>query len=214
MIQIFQAGGPVMWPLLACSVITLAVIIERSLFWSRMAAYRRPDAVANLLRKQSLASTDEVAVAESDPVGFVLVAGLRGPPAQATPRMRAAASTQIAAMTHYLSLLNTMVALTPLLGIFGTVLGIIQSFQLLGEATLADPVAASRGLAQALITTAFGLAIAMPSLIAFKYFQSKALEFQQVLETRCTELEYSLGLTEGESERGLVRTDIPELQQG
>jgi len=214
MIQIFQAGGPVMWPLLLCSVITVAVIIERSLFWSRMAACRRPNAVAALIRKRDRAASGDFAEAERDPVGRILVAGLHGPPAQAPPRMRATAATQLTAMTRYLSLLNTMVALTPLLGIFGTVLGIIQSFQLLGDATLADPVAASRGLAQALITTAFGLAIAMPSLVAFKYFQSKVLEFQQRLETRCTELEYSLGLTEGSSEQDLVRTDVPELQQG
>lgn len=87
-----------------------------------------------------------------------------------------------------LEMLSTMVTLTPLLGIFGTVLGIIESFQLLGAAPIQDPVAASGGLAKALLTTAFGLAIAMPCLIAHRYFQLRALALRRELERRCNAL--------------------------
>ena len=80
--------------------------------------------------------------------------------------MQLAAKREVDRMIRYQGTLKIMVSLTPLLGIFGTVLGIIESFSLLGDHALVDPIAASSGLAEALITTASGLAIAMLSLIA------------------------------------------------
>jgi len=206
--DIFLAGGPVMYPLLLCSVIALAVIIERSLFWWRIRMNRKPHEVAQLINQRDK-SAHLPAAAQRDPVVSVLLAGLEGPLEKASLHMQVAAGKQLTSMCRNLGFLNTMVALAPLLGIFGTVLGIIQSFQLLGEATLADPVAASRGLAQALITTAFGLAIAMPCLVAYKIFQTKVLKLQQMLEENSTELEYSLGLATKIPNLSVA----PELQQ-
>ncbi len=206
MMQVFLAGGPVMFPLLLCSMITLAVIIERGLFWWRVRMNHRPDTVARLARNNGATESDSDW--GKDVVARVLNAGCQGPVSEATLRMQVAAGKQLSAVGRNLGVLDTMVALAPLLGIFGTVLGIIQSFQLLGEASLTDPVSASRGLAQALITTAFGLAIAMPSLIAFKYFQTKALKLQQAIEERCTELEHALGI----ASQGLSHRTVPELQ--
>lgn len=208
MLQIFLAGGPVMYPLLLCSIITLTVIVERGLFWLRVRRNRRPDAVARLARHTGQEELQPSSEMRNDMIGEVLVAGLNGPRAEAPWRMQVAATEKLFAASRNLTLLNTMVALAPLLGIFGTVLGIIQSFQLLGEAAMTDPVSASKGLAQALITTAFGLAIAMPSLIAFKYFQSKALLLQQQIEERTAELEFSLGIATVDS----LRSASPELQ--
>lgn len=213
MIEIFWAGGPIMLPLLLCSVITLGVITERALYWWRVAASRRTEVVSTFARQGGHVDPETLAEVSKDPVGRVLAAAVQGPAAQANWRMRLAATEQLSAMTRYLVILNTMVALAPLLGIFGTVLGIIQSFQLLGEAALADPIAASRGLAQALITTAFGLAIAMPSLIAYKYFHSRALEFQQALDAHGPELESSLRPVDG-APPGTDRPAWREPQQG
>ena len=109
--------------------------------------------------------------------------------------MRQAAAEEVAKMDERLGILSTMVSFAPLLGIFGTVLGIIESFQLVGNATMTDPTAATGGLAKALITTAFGLAIAMPSLIGFKVFDSKTIRLKSVLEAQCTELEWRLGIS-------------------
>lgn len=205
MIPVFLAGGPVMWLLLACSVITLAVIIERALFWSRIALDRSPQQSRELRRGRPLSDAED----SPDPVVRVLASGAGSPDAEASWRMQTAATREIGRACRNLGVLNTMVALAPLLGIFGTVLGIIQSFQLLGEASLADPVAASRGLAQALLTTAFGLAIAMPSLIAFKYFQARAIRLQQEIEEQATALEITRGLERTET----ARAPAPELQQ-
>ena len=166
MLELFRAGGPVMFPLLFCSVVAAGVILERALFWWRVARGRE------------------------GVVERVLAAAV-GAPVEAAGRMRLAAEREAASFGRYLSVLSTMVSLAPLLGIFGTVLGIMESFQFL-DATLAAPEAARQGLAKALLTTAFGLAIAMVSLIAFKVFQARVAVLRHELEIRCSEKEIAL----------------------
>jgi len=192
--EIFLAGGPVMYPLLLCSVITLAVIIDRTFFWLRHRNGRRPDLIAELCNYAKNGQQTAPDGIYPDLIARVLLEGLASTREEASWRMQQAGAREAAKVTRYLGVLSTMVSLAPLLGIFGTVLGIIESFQLLGDASLIDPVAASGGLAQALITTAFGLGIAMPSLIAYKIFQSNAEKLRFELETHSTELELSLGL--------------------
>jgi len=191
---IFLAGGPVMYPLLLCSVITLAIIIDRSFFWLRHRNGRRPELIAELCNYAKNGQKTAPDGINPDLIARVLLEGLVSTREEASWRMQQAGAREAGKMTRYLGVLNTMVSLAPLLGIFGTVLGIIESFQLLGHGSLIDPVAASGGLAQALITTAFGLSIAMPSLIAYNIFQSKAEMLRFELETHATELELSLGL--------------------
>lgn len=191
--EVFLAGGPVMYPLLLCSVITLAVIIDRTFFWLRHRFSRQPELIAELYlcaRNGQQISCEQ----KLDMVACVLHEGLVSKRVEASWRMQQAGVREIAKVTHNLGVLNTMVTLAPLLGIFGTVLGIIESFQLLGEASLVNPVAASSGLAQALITTAFGLGIAMPSLIAYAIFQAKTENLRCDIEAHATELELHLGL--------------------
>lgn len=203
MMQIFLAGGPVMYPLLLCSVIALAVIIERSLFWLAVARHRQPEMVTRLVQAD-LDDPGASGASLKDLVAQVLVAGRRGPRMRASLRMQMAAHAVLSRLTRNLAVLSTLVSLAPLLGIFGTVLGIIQSFKLMGGAQLAEPGAASIGLAQALITTAFGLAIAMPSLIAFKFFHLKALKLQHDIEERCTELEHALGIVHSHADGAIT----------
>lgn len=167
MLELFRAGGPVMYPLLACSVVAVAVIFERGIFWWRV-----------------LSGRDDVA-------GRVLAAADEGPRAEAPRRLRLAAEREAAGLQRYLSVLNTMVSLAPLLGIFGTVLGIMDSFRVL-DSTM--PETARQGLAQALLTTAFGLAIAMVSLIAYKVFHGRVVRLRHEIEIRSTELEIARGL--------------------
>ncbi len=194
MIEIFYAGGPVMYPLLLCSVITVAIIFERSFFWLRCRNGRRPELITELCSRTENGQQEFSDGINSDIVARVLIEGLESPLSEMSWRLQQAAVREAVEVNRYLDVLNTMVSLAPLLGIFGTVLGIIESFQLLGDASLIDPVAASGGLAQALITTAFGLGIAMPSLIAYQIFQSKSANLRFEMETHATELELSLGL--------------------
>jgi len=194
--EIFIQGGPVMYPLLLCSVITGAIIIERSLFWMRLRNTVQPDHISRLCRQMIHERESLSPETNADVVARVLYKGVTSSRAEASLEMQQAATREMDSMLQYLGVLSTMVSLAPLLGIFGTVLGIIESFNVLGDMSNLDPVAATGGLAQALVTTAFGLAIAMPSLIAYKIFYNKASKLQHQIVTGCTQLEVCLGLAE------------------
>ena len=199
MIEVFMSGGPVMYPLLICSMIALTVIVDRALIWMRYGKTGGTLSVAELCK---IANSENPGLPDNtrqNVVLRVLRIGLESRSDESSWSMQQAAAAEVIRMGRHLGILNTMVSLAPLLGIFGTVLGIIESFQLMGNAALTDPAAATGGLAQALITTAFGLGIAMPSLIAFKVFDSKTQRLKSELESRCSELEWRLGLASNAS---------------
>ena len=106
-----------------------------------------------------------------------------------TKAMETAASDEIKRMRRYLSVLDTMITVAPLLGIFGTVIGIITSFEILGTGGIEHPQAVTAGIAQALITTASGLGIAILSLFPFNYFISRAENAALDIEKYATSLE-------------------------
>ncbi len=194
MIEVFFAGGIIMYPLLLCSLITLTIIIERTIFWWKHKNARNPELIKQLCNYAKSGKKIIANVACNDLIVRVLVDGLKCPRSEASYRINLVAEKELLKASSYIIILNTMVTLTPLLGILGTVLGIIESFMLLGDSSITDPLAANSGLAQALITTAFGLSIAMPSLIASEIFNSQSLKLRCELEKHCTELEISLGL--------------------
>jgi biopolymer transport protein ExbB len=103
--------------------------------------------------------------------------------------MESAATEEVQRMRRFMRVLDTMITVAPLLGIFGTVLGIITSFEMLGTAGIQDPKAVTAGVAQALITTAAGLAIAIFSLFPYNYFNAKVEMAAQDMEKYATGLE-------------------------
>jgi len=192
MINLFYKGGPIMYPLLMCSVIALTVIIERMIFWIAQ-DYRRDQALVNdvlALAERGDWETVREKVADSrDFVIRILVAGILHREYSMAKAMEAAASDEIDRMRRYLSVLDTMITVSPLLGIFGTVIGIILSFELLGTAGIEDPQAVTAGIAQALITTASGLGIAILALFPFNYFNSRITRSAAYIEKYATSLE-------------------------
>jgi biopolymer transport protein ExbB len=103
--------------------------------------------------------------------------------------MEAAASEEIKRMQKYMAVIDTMITVAPLLGIFGTVIGIILSFEMLGTAGIAHPQAVTAGIAQALITTAAGLGIAILSVFPYNYFNSRIEKAALDIEKYATSLE-------------------------
>jgi biopolymer transport protein ExbB len=192
MIDIFIKGGPIMYPLLLCSIIALTVIIERSIFWI-IEDYRRNQGLVNTVL--SLAEFgDWQAIREKiensqDFVIRILVTGILHREFSMTKAMETAASDELDRMRQHLSVLDTMITVSPLLGIFGTVIGIILSFELLGESSLADPQAVTVGISQALITTAAGLGIAILSLFPFNYFNTRIEKAAALIEKYASSLE-------------------------
>jgi len=198
-VELFLAGGPVMYPLLLCSVIALSIIFERTFFWWQHHNKCRPELINKLCRYAQNRLLNRPDESHPDLISRVLIRGLDCERTEATWRMQIAADQEWSQVSRYLIVLSTMVTLTPLLGIFGTVLGVIESFQLLGDPSVIDPLSANSGLAQALITTAYGLGIAMPCLIAVKIFNSHSTKLRCELEVCCTELELALDLNHKQS---------------
>jgi len=192
MIDLFIKGGPVMYPLLACSVLALTVIIERALFWIREDMRRNQALVDQVLELCRLGNWEELrnqVKGSMDYVVRILVSGILHREFSMGKAMETAAADEIQRMRRYLIILDTMITIAPLLGIFGTVTGIITSFELLGTGGIQNPQAVTAGIAQALITTAAGLAIAIPSVFAYNHFNARAEKAALTIEKYATSLE-------------------------
>jgi biopolymer transport protein ExbB len=192
MLDLFQKGGVVMYPLLACSLVSLTLILERSLFWireKRAADNAVVDEVLELARVQEYQKIKARAEGAVDYVVRVLVCGLVHREFSLSKAMEMAAMDEIKRMKRYLPVLDTLITAAPLLGILGTVIGIIHSFDMLGQAGIQDPQAVTSGIAQALITTAAGLMIAIFTLFPYNYFMSKVEKAAVRIEKYATSLE-------------------------
>ncbi len=193
--SIIEQGGPLMYPLMACSVIALSVILERTVFWILQRVKSNESQVEKLFhlaeKSGGLKIKDEVPDAEEydDCRVRMLINGIRHLDEGLAESMEAAAMEEISRMKRGLALMHTVVAVAPLLGILGTVLGIISSFEILGQAGIDDPRAVTSGIAQALITTAAGLSIAIATLLPYEYFKSKVRKATEELSLVATRFE-------------------------
>lgn len=191
-IDIILKGGIVMIPLLACSLISLALTIEHLIFWARI---RSQQAVQHMLTLVETGEFDRALKLGRDshhPIARVMAAGLahRNPaPAKA---MEAAAQAQIPLLKSRLGTLDTIVTLAPLLGLLGTVVGMIGSFNIMSEAGMGQPHAVTGGVAEALIATASGLLIAILTLIPYNYFSMRVEKEMDAMEHFSSSLELLL----------------------
>lgn len=189
MYELIIKGGPVMWPLLACSIVALAVVFERLLFWLAV-SLRKDQKRINRIFTLTEEGDFDTAIAEGESSKClacrILTAGLLHRNYGLTQSLEAAAMQEIEKMKRGLSVLDTIITLSPLLGILGTVAGIIISFDLLGAAGLEDPTAVTGGIAQALITTATGLAIAIVALLPYNTLTRKVEKVTRHLEQLIT----------------------------
>lgn len=199
MYELIIKGGPVMWPLLACSVTALAVVIERLIFWT-VISVRKNQKLVNRIFTLTEEGDFDTAIREGEAssclVCRILTSGLAHRNYGLVQSLEAAAMQEIEKMKRYLSVLDTIITLAPLLGILGTVSGIILSFDLLGTAGIEDPKAVTGGIAQALLTTAAGLAIAIVALLPYNALTRKVEKVTRYLEqlTTCYEVTVQKGM--------------------
>ena len=190
--HIFDKGGPVMYPLLFCSIIALSVVIERTIFWFRLGLKSQPalvDEVLELSRQGEWESIKNKTAHARDYIIKILVSGILRREFSMIKAMEAAAADEIKHMRRFMGVLDTMITVAPLLGIFGTVLGIISSFEALGSAGIEHPQEVTIGIAQALITTAAGLGIAILSVFPYNYFNARVENAAVQIEKYATSLE-------------------------
>jgi biopolymer transport protein ExbB len=192
MIQIFLKGGPVMWPLLVTSIIAFSVVLERLFFIVRESVRRDPDAVERIFSEVEAGEDERAAVfsrESEDYVARVLAYALVHRDQSPASALTRAASRELNRFNRGLSILDTVITLAPLLGLLGTVTGMIRAFSLLGGQELGAPTAITGGIAEALIATAFGLLVAIIALIPFNFLNTKMEDARHQIEDAASRLD-------------------------
>lgn len=187
--SLVQAGGWLMLPIILCSVVALIIIIERAkvLRFSEVAPEgMREELIEQLRNKGDLGKSFLQEVKEHSPLGDILATGLlyrQYGLDSMTMHMQNRASVQVHALEKNINMLGTIGAITPLLGLLGTVLGIISSFLAVSGKAMQDPAMLAEGVSQALITTAGGMFVAIPALVAYRFYQRRIVDINAKFET-------------------------------
>jgi biopolymer transport protein ExbB len=190
-VQFFIKGGPVMWPILACALIAVAVVGERSFWWWRESRRRDPETMEKLLaalENRDFEGATQIGRTSEDPVIRMVYRGLCHVHTSVQGALQLAAGVELERAGKFLTVMDTLVTLAPLLGLLGTVTGLMRTFLHLGDAELAV-MSVTGGIGEALIATACGLGIAIISLIPFNYFSGRVARLQFELETAATNVE-------------------------
>ncbi|HEX9871928.1 MAG TPA: MotA/TolQ/ExbB proton channel family protein [Candidatus Tectomicrobia bacterium] len=195
-IAVLVKGGLIMIPLLAASLIAVTVIIERLYCWRSFRPHEVDRTILALVAEGDVKHALEVASTSRHPVARVLQAGLQSRHVSPGTAMQAAAQAELRQLRRYLPVLDTIITLAPLLGLLGTITGMISAFGIVSEAGLGQPHAITGGIAEALIATATGLLVAIVTLIPYNYFRAKVEEMTDVIEERATRLDLLLGKQE------------------
>lgn len=178
MLELLTAGGWLIWPILLCSIASLAIIIEkfRHLGEDRVMPPGMYDRIEKLIQDKKLTNAHLITLADQSPLGSIFAtaisqAHLRKSELKAT--VEDSGRHQIHEMEKYLNTLGSIAAITPLLGLLGTVVGMIKVFAAITIVGVGQPQELAEGISQALITTATGLTVAIPSLLFYRHFKSR-----------------------------------------
>ncbi len=207
-LSFMHAGGPVMWPLLACAIISVTVMIERTWFITRASADN--EVLSEQVREHLTAGNVNAALAACDehsgPVSGLLASGIRNRNMDSDTierTMEEIAMQETPLLYRRLGWLDTIITIAPLLGLLGTVTGMIKSFHVVGSTQgLNNPNAITGGVAEALLATATGLAIAIVTLVGYNFLGEKVKEIIAEMEIRATQLMNILAGMRGEPVRG------------
>ena len=186
--ELVKAGGWLMLPLILSSIFTVAISIERYIRLKHSQVLPQ-DLLVNRADLETIISRLEQEQAKHSPLGRILKAGYdhKDQGEQfARAQMEAAASQEITHLEKNINFLGTLSAIAPLLGLLGTVLGIIESFLVIDIGSSGNASTMMPGISKALITTAVGMLIAIPAMIAYRYFQRVVHEYIAELEQQST----------------------------
>ena len=178
MSEFIVTGGPFMWPLLACSVLIIAISIESSWFLQTRLVTPKglSKQIVNLVNKDLLTDKQKEEISNLSSLGFLLISCIKYKDLQRDnleSKIEEKAIEVKYVLERNLNMLGTIATISPLLGLLGTVVGMITAFTGLTETSGANPDLLAAGISQALITTAFGLLIAVPGLVLHKFFEQK-----------------------------------------
>ncbi|HWO40578.1 MAG TPA: MotA/TolQ/ExbB proton channel family protein [Candidatus Eisenbacteria bacterium] len=190
--EIVVKGGVVMIPLLLCSLVAVALTIERIIFWCKVKSRRPAEDILALVEKGEYEEALRLGRSSEHPIARVLAAGIAHRNPAPGKAMEAAAQAEMPLLKRRLGVLDTIITLAPLLGLLGTVVGMIGSFGVMAEAGMGQPHAVTGGVAEALIATATGLLIAIFTLVPYNYFTARAEQEIDAIEHYSSSLELLL----------------------
>ncbi len=187
MLELFKAGGLLMWPLLLCSILSTGIIIERA--WTlRRSKIVPPTLIKQIWQWEKENKIDGIrlqVLRRDSPLGRILAAGLveRNSGRDVMKRSLEDTGRHTAhELGRFLNTLGTMASVTPLLGLLGTVVGMIKVFAIITSEGVGDPAVLAEGISEALITTATGLSIAIPTLAFYRYYSGRVEELVVAME--------------------------------
>ncbi len=191
-IQILISGGWMMIPILACSVLGVTVSIERWIYFQKFKSNRFAPKMVEFIERQKF--TDALTLAEEHPSPAlrVLASGILKRDTFPAKAMEAAGVAEATLMKRGLSVLDTIVTLGPLLGLLGTIIGMIDSFGVMSESGLGNPNAVTGGVAEALVCTAAGIVVAVTTLVPYNFFLSRMEKETELIEHFATKAEAAL----------------------
>jgi len=188
-----------MWPILLCALVAVAVVGERTFWWWRERSRREPEKLEQVLaalENSDLDAAAKIAHGSQDPVVRMISRGLSHVHTSMQGALQLAAGIELKRAGRFLTVMDTLVTLAPLLGLLGTVTGLMRAFLSVGTAEL-SVVNVTGGIGEALIATACGLGIAIFSLIPFNLFTAKVAQLQFDLETAATNVEVMVAKANG-----------------
>lgn len=187
MLELVKAGGMLMLPILLCSVVAMAIVAER--FWTlRRDRIAPPNLVVQVWQWAKAGELDDSRVHQirtTSPLGRVLAAGLANRHAERVIMKEAIEDVGrhvVHELESYLNALGTIAAVTPLLGLLGTVIGMIKVFTVITVQGVGNPEVLAEGISQALITTAAGLSVAIPAMLFHRHFQRRVDDLVVTME--------------------------------
>lgn len=193
MLEIIRAGGWLMWPILLCSAVATAIIIER--FWALQKKHIAPDHLLSQIwhwaKNNQINATQIDSLRKSSPLGCILAAGLVNLQHSREVMRESIEETGhhvVHEMERFLNALGTIASVTPLLGLLGTVFGMIEVFNSINTHGVGNPSEMAGGIAKALITTAAGLCVGIPSLMFYRYFRGRIDELVVTMEQQAIKM--------------------------
>lgn len=201
--EFIKAGGWLMLPLVLCSIVGLAIIIERFIQLRRRAvvpAQLCEETLAKIYRQEL--SEDDLQQLRKSSLGHLFLKTYiyrNHDPEFVKAQIQAEATIQVNLLEKNINFLGTIGAIAPLLGLLGTVLGIIEAFLAINTGGISDPALLASGVSKALITTAAGMVVAIPAILFYRYFQRLVLEYVVEMEQQATMFHAALFYDKAES---------------
>ena len=191
-LNLLMSGGWMMIPIIGCSLLALTVSIERFIYFRNFQASRLAPKMLSLIEQEKF--TDALAIAEHQPspVLRVLSTGIHQRTNYPSKAMEATAIVELTKMKRGLPVLDTVITLGPLLGLLGTIIGMIDSFGIMSQSGLGNPHAVTGGVAEALICTAAGIVVAVTTLIPYNFFVARMEQETEKIEHYATKTEATL----------------------